>query len=300
MVTKQVEPDLLPQHAYRALLYVERLNAVGFFPAPDTVEGLSRSDGPRGAVYSSPLFGGISSMIAMLGNRGELIHEAEPVVDWLTRMKWVTGNPGGGLRLTDLGAALLAGLREAPPRYRGGSESDETAAVILHPDDPFVYPTLTRTIAAAGEALLIDPYFKSDMLSWLHDATQVTRLMMSSEGSQEKEVQLVAMTLHAMRETANIGRVQVRATKSRELHDRLIIPDKGDVLFLGTSITGIGQHLSTIVPMPSVAGNALRAEYEQLWEQAVAVPPLSLRRAVAASDDAPPESESDTNEPTRL
>jgi hypothetical protein len=261
------------------LLYVERLNAVGFYPDAETVERLSVSDGPRGAVYENPFFG-IGGVVALVGQmRGKLLQDAEPVVEWLIRMKWVTRPPDGGLRLTDLGAALLAGLREAPVAFRGGPEVEEAAAVVLRPHDPFVYTLLTRTIAAAGEALLVDPYFKSDMLPWLHDATRVTRLLMSSTGQQRQEVELVAMTLYAMKETANAGRVAIRATKSYELHDRLIIPDRGDVLFLGTSITGIGQHLSTIMPMPEVAADALRIEYERLWDKSQPVDPQPLRRA---------------------
>jgi hypothetical protein len=139
-----------------------------------------------------------------------------------------------------------------------------------------VYSQMTRTIAAANEALLVDPYFKSDMLPWLHDGTRVTRLLMAK--SQGTEVELVALMLHEMRETANAGRVEVRATESSELHDRVIVPAEGSVLYLGTSITGIGRHLSTIVPLPAVAGNAIRSEVERLWGESEPVSPRPVRR----------------------
>jgi hypothetical protein len=273
------DPELLPRHAHRALLYVERLNAVGFHPTADAVERFSESSGPRDAVYTSPWSANLGQMLSILVRNSDStkISDAEPVVEWLIRMDWLSPlNAAGGLRLTDLGAALLAGLRESPPTFERSEEG--STAVVLDPSDPFVYAELTRLIASAGEALLVDPYFKSDMLSWLHDATRVTRLLMSGKGQQVHEVELVALHLHAIQGAPNAGRVEIRATDSAELHDRLLIPSDDIVSSLGTSITGVGRHLSAIVRMPRIASDALRVEYERLWSDAEPVQPRPLRR----------------------
>jgi hypothetical protein len=270
------EPELIPQHAHRALLYIERLNSVGVRPTSAHVELFATSTGPREAQYDSPLTRSLQTFASQIAMASVLVRAAEPVVAWLVRLAWVEESDDTRLTLTDVGRAFLAAMREKPPEW--SAESASAAAVVLRPDDPFVYSQLTRTIDSAGEALLVDPYFKADMLPWLHDATRVSRLLMSREHGQAREVQKAALVLYEMRETANAGRVEVRATNAPELHDRCVIPPSGAVLFLGTSITGIGLHLSTIVPMPTVAGDALRKELERVWDSADPVEPLPLRR----------------------
>jgi hypothetical protein len=69
--------------------------------------------------------------------------------------------------------------------------------------------------------------------------------------------------------------------KSSKLHDRCIVQEGGGVLLLGTSITGIGRHLSTIIPMPVTAAIAVREEIDKLWENAELVEAQSIRRSGA-------------------
>src|SRR4051794_19482518 len=100
MAAPSSEPELLPRHAHRALLYVERLNAVGFHPTADAVERLSESSGPRDAVYTSPLTASFGQMISFLARNSDStkISDAEPVVKWLIRMEWLSRvNAAGGL-----------------------------------------------------------------------------------------------------------------------------------------------------------------------------------------------------------
>jgi hypothetical protein len=51
------------------------------------------------------------------------------------------------------------------------------------------------------------------------------------------------------------------------------------LMLLGTSLTGVGQHLSSLVPLSSIAGDALRKHVERLWKSATPVNPAGLRRA---------------------
>jgi hypothetical protein len=270
------EPDLLPQHAYRALLYVEKLNNVGVNPRAEDVEAFAVSDQPRDARYRS------SFMPELTTFQTTKIAKAEPVIDWLVRMRWLTIDEGR-LSISDLGAALIAALRASPSEW--SQEREGAGAVVLRPDDPFVYSELTRAISAAGAALLVDPYFKADMLEWLHSATQVTRLLLSAaKGQQAREVQLIGLVLDGMRENPNAGRIEIRATKSSELHDRCIVQEHGGVLLLGTSITGVGRHLSTIIPMPVTAATTMCQEIDKLWESAELVEPQKIRRESSMTD----------------
>jgi hypothetical protein len=151
---------------------------------------------------------------------------------------------------------------------------------VLRPDDPFVYIELTRAISEAGAALLVDPYFKADMLGWLYNATQVTQLLLSSaRGAQAREAELIALFLDGIQETPNVGRIEIRATDSPVLHDRCIVREDGGVLLLGTSITGIGRHLSTIIPMPATGAVAMRAAIDKIWQAAEIVEATKIRRA---------------------
>jgi hypothetical protein len=270
------EPELLPRHAYRALLYVEKLNNVGVQPRVEDVEALAVSDPPQETQYRS-VFAAFSVFSGRLPSKK--IADAEPVTAWLVQMHWLTVDEGR-LAISDLGAALIAALRRSPPEW--SPERDGAGAIVLRPDDPFVYSELTRAISEAGAALLVDPYFKADMLEWLHNATQVTRLLLSAaKNEQAREVELIRLFLDATCEAPNAGRIEIRATKSSKLHDRCIVQEGGGVLLLGTSITGIGRHLSTIIPMPVTAAIAVREEIDKLWENAELVEAQSIRRSGA-------------------
>jgi hypothetical protein len=202
------EPELLPRHAYRALLYVEKLNNVGVQPRVEDVEALAVSDPPQETQYRS-VFAAFSVFSGRLPSKK--IADAEPVTAWLVQMHWLTVDEGR-LAISDLGAALIAALRRSPPEW--SPERDGAGAIVLRPDDPFVYSELTRAISEAGAALLVDPYFKADMLEWLHNATQVTRLLLSAAKSEQaREVELIRLFLDATCEAPNAGRIEIRATK---------------------------------------------------------------------------------------
>lgn len=77
-------------------------------------------------------------------------------------------------------------------------------------------------------------------------------------------MELIALSLDGMRETSNVGRIEIRATNSPELHDRCIVREDGGVLLIGTFITGIGRHLSAIIPMPATGAIAMRVAIDKI------------------------------------
>jgi hypothetical protein len=269
----------LPVHAHRALLYVQKLNSVGLSPSARDVDVFAVSDGPRAAQYESAFTAGISSALLTL-TRGTKVADGEAVTGWLLRMGWLDVTDDSRLNVSDLGAALLEALRRSPVEW--SLEREGAAAVVLEPDDPFVYAEVTRLISEAGAALLVDPYFKADMLEWLLNATQVSRLLLSRVGGQSIEVEQVSLALHGLRKSPITGRVEIRSTDSGKLHDRCIVKPDGGVILLGTSLTGVGRHLSTFVPMPAPAASAMRREIGKIWTNSDPVTAKPIRRAEGA------------------
>ncbi len=205
MTSDPGDPNLLPRHAHRALLYIEKLNSVGVQPLAKDVDAYAVTDWPTETQYRVKLID-----IFPIHLPPTKTSKAEPVTDWLIQMKWLTSN-GDRVALSEMGSALLAALRTTPPEW--SPEREGSSAIVLRPEgeDPFVYAELTRAIGQAGAATLVDPYFKADTLEWLHNATQVTRLLLSIRNtSQAREVELIGLTLHAMRENPHSGRVEIR------------------------------------------------------------------------------------------
>lgn len=239
------------------------------------------SDGPRDAHYRSAfeaLGRGLTGFMTKIA-------DAEPVVAYLVRMGWVQVQRDDSLRLTDLGARFLEALRVEPQTSQLQAPRSGVVTVLAPEDeDPLVYANLTGAIAKAGEGLLVDPYVKADLLDWLLNATRITRLLVYRKAS---DVTAIAMTLHAMGD-AMTKRLSIRATKSRELHDRCVIADDGQVLMLGTSLTGVGEHLSVIYPLPDTVAPKFRTGIEKIWASAEQVEPQPLRQPI------PPVADIDT------
>ena len=101
---------------------------------------------------------------------------------------------------------------------------------------------------------------------------------MSDKNQQAREVDQVALALHGLRESPAADRLEVRVTSSDEFHDRAVVAADKSLLILGTSLTGIGKHASTVVKLGPVPGNALRRQLEKLWASATPVEPKGIMR----------------------
>lgn len=217
--------------------------------------------------------------------RRELVKEAETVIDHLIRLTWletVTVSGRTGLRLTELGRALLHN-RE----YETATQPD-VSVVVLEGDDPLAYPFLVGQLAEAGEGLLIDPYLKLDALHRIVTSTRLTRLLVSGKPGNRAEVAAMQTYL----DSQSLARhVEVRA--STEVHDRILLTDDGTVLTLGTSLNSVGRTTTVLTPMPSNAGAFLRNTSEEIWGNATLVGPQPSEEETEAEED---ETESETEE----
>ncbi|MEE6286584.1 hypothetical protein V2J52_02825 [Georgenia sp. MJ173] len=272
----------ISERLVRALSYVNIANRGGSGPTPD--ELIAFVDNPRSSL-SQTLRGSMQRMIA------ELAGEA-PVDDVPTRMSglgWARQDAGQRLTLTDLGRAVLRGLRLEE------TEQVESEAVIIGPDNPLQYAMLTRVVAEAGAGLLCDPYFKPDMLQWLSSSTSISRVLVTRprpKKEREEQDQLFPIFLGAY---SQAGRIEIRITEDKSFHDRGLVHENGDVSLLGTSLTGIGTHLTAVVPLPDVAGRPWREHAERVWGEATpVVPTVNLRAELPAT---PGEPETSAEEP---
>lgn len=215
--------------------------------------------------------------------RRELVTSAETVISHLVRLSWLErvderGKDRVGLRLTDLGHALYSDVE-----INDATEED-LSVVVLGKDDPLAYPMLIGHLAGVGPGLLVDPYLKLDGLHALVVSTQLTRVLVSAQPSNVGV--LAAMQVH-LDSTSLSRNIEVRASK--ELHDRVVIGDEGDVYTLGSSLNGVGRKTTVFTPMPDSAAQALEDEYEELWEAATLVgptpPPVEDDDSVEDEDD---------------
>lgn len=260
--------ELVSAHVHRALVYLRLLNDSGIDPPRAHLEAFACEQGPRGVEYESSMFGDSFARLVRLSERK--VRDPEPVVNYFLKMGWVelSNGPEDRVHLTDLGRVVLVGLEQEGPTE---PQLPSVADVMLEPTDPLAWVNLTRVVAAAGEGLLVDAFFKPDYVSWLVESTTIRRVLISSKHRQaQRDLSLMAVALGTV-PSADV--IEVRATDSRELHDRCIIGADGDVRLLGSSVNGVGRNLTAIMkPDPQVTG-IYRDRYESLWENATVVTP---------------------------
>lgn len=216
--------------------------------------------------------------------RRELVKAAETVIDHLIRLTWletVTVSERTGLRLTELGRALLR------DHVTDSVAQEDVTVVVLQSDDPLAYPLLVGQLAEAGEGLLVDAYLKLEDLHRIVISTRLTRLLVSGKPNNRSHVAAMQTYL----DSSSLSRhVEVRS--STELHDRILLTDDGDVLTLGTSLNGVGRTTTVLTPMPSGAREILRQTYEQYWDNGVLVGP----QPVEPEEDDEDETEAQTED----
>lgn len=224
-----------------------------------------------GSTFSSQMRDIQESIGATLGRhltqpttRRVLVKEAETVIAHLIRLTWledVTVSGKAGLRLTELGRALLR------DHVMDGVTQPDVSVVVLESNDPLAYPLLVGQLAEAGEGLLVDPYLKLDSLHRIVVSTRLTRLLVTG---RRNDTEIAAMQTYL--DSPSLSRhIEMRA--STELHDRILVTDDETVLTLGTSLNGVGRTTTVLTPMPPTAGDVLRAKYAEIWENASLVGP---------------------------
>ena len=235
---------------HRALAFIGACNGSGYSPTKDRVDAWLKEAVPTirwVALFSASL----SASLAPFSGRGGTL-------DHLVNLGWITEGPG--LRLTELGRALL-GAAERAEAVEG-----EVGVVFLDREDPFAYARLIGHLVRAKKGLSVDPYFRIGELMAVLEGTAITRALISKQHKSSKEDRAA---LAVALDSPSLPRaIEIRATSDPSLHDRFIIGEDGEVWTLGASLGSLATTSTLIIPVPAVAADALRLHAEKLWDDA--------------------------------
>ena len=240
--------ELASKEIHRALAYVAALNKHGYSPTTAEFDAYASSPGrkPLG------MLGRIAADMPWYDYEGL----QESVRDYLQRVYWVSSE-GGQVRITDLGRVVLAALDEEAHQVEGPIE------VVLDPQDPIVLSRVVKRLTAAGKALLVDPYFRLEQLLSIVNYTEIDRVLMSDQVERDNRNSLK----HALDTLPTARRMEVRVATKQEMHDRYVIPTRGPITFIGTSLGSVGRRL-TVIGQLGDASEEIRQHYEATWQKA--------------------------------
>jgi len=183
--------------------------------------------------------------------------EREPVLDWLTRLGWLTRRDGK-VSISPLGRAVLRAVEQ---RERQASAPPE---VSLGLPEPFAYGPVLARMADLRDALLVDRTFQLDQLLDVVLRTSVTRILIGGDHQYEGERRRLAA---AIARPLGIDRPLFIGV-SGELHDRFVIPPSGPVGFLAASRSGGGERIPVLGAVQPPAADAIRRAFEDVWARA--------------------------------
>lgn len=167
--------------------------------------------------------------------------------------------------ITDAGAALVRAALNT-------REGPQVLEVVGRMDDPFMYAELLTRIDEMDSPMVIDPYLQPDDLRTLLRISGVGRVLTSESArrNQTKEERTRKLGI-ALGVQAQVP-LRIANPESKELHDRLVIPQSGEALIMGTSLGGTQLTVMTKVSVETTA--VLREHYEQVWRDGVDVEPI--------------------------
>lgn len=184
----------------------------------------------------------------------------EPVWGYITRAGLVAVTDGL-VTVTRLGKVVLDAAEERE------SLTSQPEDILLGADDEWALGDVLRVMRAAGPCLFVDPFCKEPQLNELAKHTETARVLIGPKVASEH----FDLTLGSIRPPRSL---ELRV--SPNIHDRYVIPDGGQVLVLGTSLTGIGKSKpSVLVHLGDDLSGKIRQAHEELWTRAtVWAPPL--------------------------
>ncbi len=181
---------------------------------------------------------------------------AEKFLAHLRRLGWVERDKNGGYGVTRLGHALL--------RAEAAADGDEDASVmVLAAEDELAYGRVLGVISECGEALIVDGYLAAGELVHILKDSNASRFLVGSKLKGSRLTQLALM----IRLTPPGEDGVVRELRCADFHDRYLIGEDR-VYGLGSSLNGVGKNMTTLIHLPDLAAQAVRAEAERIWAAA--------------------------------
>ncbi|MET9218692.1 hypothetical protein ABZX65_07900 [Streptomyces sp. NPDC003300] len=257
-------------HILRTLWYIELVASQGQQLSLADIDSYAQAPQPRDAQREQLFLGGTSLFSGLYG-QGKVKRRPEAVAHYLVQVGWIKKGDDG-VTLTKIGRAVLRA--ESDERSAGEDLDPEVADIALDPEDPMVYVQLTRRLQKAGQGLLVDAYFHAYSLEWLVESTTLRRILTSSRHpSSGKDRQLLAVALATIPNGAD---VELRHTADPSLHDRCVVSEDGSVQLLGSSVNGVGRHLTAVIAPSADIAEVYRKKYEDLWASAERVHPQPM------------------------
>jgi hypothetical protein len=263
--------EIISQYSHRVLAFLVGVEDQGHCPTAPEVDAWAKGPDPW-TKTSHPFLQGLDPD-QLFGGLFSRTVETESASSWLVRVK-LAKRIDSRLSATALGRALLAAANEREQAL----ESSPTIAVVLKQDDEFALATVMAKIADVGPAALIDPYLGAEQYFGLVRHTSVKRIITADKGGDRVKA------LSAGR--AYLGQageaVEIRLTNA--FHDRYVIPEKGLIWMLGTSLNGVGKRTSMMVQIAdSPGGRAIREAFNQEWSRAKDISMLAATGQEAAT-----------------
>lgn len=253
--------DLVPDHVWRAVRYLALLNANGVEPTDDDLDAFALAPQPLENVDLLR----VDSLTFRFQRR-------KPVATYLRRIGWTT-HGAKGVRLTQLGGAMAASFGSKSAK---ASQPDSTvldlADAVLEPGDPDAFERFARIVAELGTATLCDPYFKASSITWVLRSTQINRVLLTKSGARQERIPIAARLAGSDVD----GKLEVRVTEANDVHDRALVATSGDVWLLGTSLNGVGRHLSSLVRPDPECWPIYRQRIEGWWKAASPIEPQPI------------------------
>lgn len=256
------DPDV-----HRALAYLAALAAEGYEPTIEEFNAYAEQPDRSPAQHRDVLATFAIQMMRAL--RTVQVAPAESYAAHVVRMRWAEAT-GDRLRLTGLGSAVFRALEAQ------SLDPESVLDIVLEKGDPIALARVVSKIAELGPSLLVEPYFRLDVLMPVFQNTQVTRVL-TSERAGTKDLENLSLGLSKL---VSDRPFEVRAA-GREIHDRYIIPDAGPAHFLGASLNGLGQIVTAMGHLRDLS-DPLRATYDSIWKDSRVI------GTVKSASDEPP------------
>lgn len=271
---------------HRALAYVAAVQGHGYTPTVEDVKAYATRASRRARPVGRQAY---AQLLASVRRTRET-----PLV-WLYRVNWLDIHgpsenieDGDTVTITRLGRAALASLDEAV----AAAEAAPATSVTLDKGDPIALAKVIGRISEAGPAALVDRYFREEAFLPVVQRTGVTRVLMGPTEAR------VAAIEQALSDYSTDRPFEVRVDEEDEYHDRYVIPDddRGAILALGTSMSGVGARHSMMVEIKDAAvTSAMRSTFERVWDGARVLNPTPGPSDQAAPKKAPETEATDSN-----
>lgn len=258
--------DIADSQAHLALAYVATVSDNGhtlrrqefrdYMANPQRIRTHSTSLSLMSAAFSRQL----ADLAKLYG--GTTTNEA--LLDYLCRVHWLVVD-SDHVAITPLGRAVLRSLE------RQAIDDETPVDVVL--DDELSYARMIGTIAEAGPAALVEPYFSLEQLLPIVQQTEIERVLTHPDKKSGKgRIAALATGLAGV----SLDRpFEIRSSDA--MHDRFLISKTGPVRTIGSSLNHLGRRFSVSLEIrDDHFADAIRHAFEQAWSAATPVEPPAL------------------------